>query len=79
MTPEFGMALDGLLRARAAVVEGIVNGIDDEVWNPDTDARLPQTYSALAPRRSRRNKVRFAGEVGAAPTPRRRCSALSPA
>jgi starch synthase len=29
MTPEFGMALDGLLRGRADVVEGIVNGIDD--------------------------------------------------
>ena len=42
------MALDGLLRARAAVVQGIVNGIDDEVWNPETDPALAQNYSALA-------------------------------
>ncbi|MDE3176375.1 MAG: glycogen synthase GlgA [Pseudomonadota bacterium] len=47
LTPEFGMALDGLLRARAADVEGIVNGIDDEIWNPETDPTLAKTYSAL--------------------------------
>jgi starch synthase len=46
-TPEFGMALDGLLRARAADVEGIVNGIDDDVWNPETDPVLPHKFSAL--------------------------------
>ena len=33
------MALDGLLRTRAAVVQGIVNGIDDNVWNPATRRR----------------------------------------
>jgi starch synthase len=44
MTPEHGMALDGLLRSRAAVVEGIVNGIDVEVWNPETDVHLPFPY-----------------------------------
>jgi len=36
-----------LLAARAAVVEGIVNGIDDVVWNPATDPTLAQNYSAL--------------------------------
>jgi starch synthase len=46
-TPEFGMALDGLLRSRAADVEGIVNGIDDQVWNPETDAMLAHPFSAL--------------------------------
>ena len=40
MTPQFGMGLDGLLRTRAAVVHGIVNGIDDTVWNPATDPAL---------------------------------------
>jgi starch synthase len=47
LTPEFGMALDGLLRTRAADVVGIANGIDDEIWNPETDATLPHAYSAL--------------------------------
>ena len=47
MTPASGMALDGLLRARASVVQGIVNGIDNEVWNPATDPAVAQNYSAL--------------------------------
>jgi starch synthase len=47
MTPQFGMALEGLLQARAAIVSGIVNGIDDQVWNPATDSTLAQTYSAM--------------------------------
>jgi starch synthase len=56
LTPEFGMALDGLLRARASVVEGIVNGIDDTVWNPATDPNLAQNYSALRIDMRPRNK-----------------------
>ena len=46
MTPESGMALDGLLRHRAHVVHGIVNGVDTSVWNPENDAHLPQSYNA---------------------------------
>lgn len=37
LTPEFGMGMDGLLRARAADLTGILNGIDIEAWNPETD------------------------------------------
>ena len=32
--PENGMGLDGVLRHRAGVLSGIMNGIDDAVWNP---------------------------------------------
>ena len=45
-TPEFGMGLDGLLRARRGVLEGIVNGIDTAVWNPDTDPDIAERYTA---------------------------------
>jgi starch synthase len=45
-TPEFGMGLDGLLRQRRSVLTGIVNGIDTDVWNPETDKDIPQTFSA---------------------------------
>ncbi|MCB1333675.1 MAG: glycogen synthase GlgA [Roseivivax sp.] len=34
MTPEFGMGLEGLLRQRAADLTGILNGIDEAVWQP---------------------------------------------
>ncbi len=39
-TPDFGMGMQGLLQARRARLVGIVNGIDDEVWNPATDKGL---------------------------------------
>jgi starch synthase len=39
-----GMGLDGLLRHRAAVLSGILNGIDDAVWNPVTDGLIPARY-----------------------------------
>jgi starch synthase len=44
-TPDFGMGLDGLLRARRAATHGIVNGIDTEIWNPATDQSIAGTYS----------------------------------
>jgi starch synthase len=43
-TPEYGSGLDGLLRARADRLVGIVNGIDDEEWNPATDPLLPAHF-----------------------------------
>lgn len=43
-TPEFGCGMDGLIRARRGAV-GIMNGIDEHVWNPATDTCLAQRYS----------------------------------
>jgi len=48
LTPAFGHGLDGLLRARAESLSGIVNGIDETIWNPATDPHLPQRYDARA-------------------------------
>jgi starch synthase len=67
VTPEFGMALDGLLRSRSASVQGIVNGIDDTVWNPATDTALAQTYSALRIDLRVRNKTALQTKMGLAP------------
>jgi starch synthase len=44
--PELGSGLDGLLRARSAVVSGILNGVDDRVWDPAHDRTLAAHYSA---------------------------------
>ncbi len=46
MTPEYGAGLDPLLRARANVVSGVVNGIDYEEFNPATDLHIPHHYTA---------------------------------
>lgn len=43
-TPAFGWGLDGLLRSRAAALTGILNGVDQKVWDPRHDPNLPQTY-----------------------------------
>lgn len=45
-TPEFGYGLDGILRTRKKDLYGIVNGIDYDEWNPETDSLLPAQYSA---------------------------------
>jgi starch synthase len=43
-TPEFGMGLDGLLRHRSKDLRGILNGIDETVWNPATDPHIPAPF-----------------------------------
>jgi starch synthase len=40
-----GCGLEGLLRFRSKDLSGILNGIDDEVWNPATDSYLPSKYT----------------------------------
>ncbi len=45
-TPEGGFGLDDVLRFRAGDFVGIVNGIDDESWDPARDRTLPANYSA---------------------------------
>jgi starch synthase len=45
-TPSGGAGLDALIRFRGADTVGILNGIDDKVWNPAADAALPARFSA---------------------------------
>jgi starch synthase len=46
MTPGLGAYMDKLLHSRAFDVHGILNGIDDEVWNPATDAHIAHQFDA---------------------------------
>jgi len=45
LTPEQGMGLDGVLRARGDRFVGILNGLDDDLWDPATDQALAANYS----------------------------------
>jgi len=45
-TAEFGFGLEGVLRARASTVTGIVNGVDYEEWSPEKDKYISPRYSA---------------------------------
>jgi starch synthase len=44
-TPAFGAGLDSLLDQRADRLEGILNGVDDDIWDPTRDPAIPSTYS----------------------------------
>lgn len=46
LTAEQGCGLEGLLQQRAHVLSGVLNGVDYTIWNPGTDALLPQRYDA---------------------------------
>jgi starch synthase len=47
-THEFGCGLDGVIRSRSADVSGVLNGVDQDVWNPATDTAIAARYKADA-------------------------------
>ncbi|QLG88298.1 glycogen synthase GlgA [Chitinibacter bivalviorum] len=46
---EQGCGLDGLLRDRGEALSGVLNGVDDAIWNPANDALIATSYSAEKP------------------------------
>lgn len=65
-TPELGEGLDGVLRARADRVHGILNGIDTALWDPATDPALPAHYDAETPDGKTRCRTALQTELGLA-------------
>ncbi|MEW5800227.1 MAG: glycogen synthase GlgA [Bacteroidota bacterium] len=45
LTDEYGAGMQHILRTRERDLHGILNGIDTEEWNPETDKYLPFHYS----------------------------------
>ena len=43
-TPYYGCGLQGVLNQKQSSLTGIVNGIDDDTWNPATDLHLAKTF-----------------------------------
>ncbi|MEE3501865.1 glycogen synthase GlgA [Acidiphilium acidophilum] len=68
-TPEGGMGLDGLIRARSSVVHGILNGLDTASWNPATDRALVARYDASTVEARPANKVALQARMGLKPHP----------
>jgi starch synthase len=45
-TPEYGQGLEGVIRARADRLVGILNGVDYSIWSPEVDTFITQNYTA---------------------------------
>ena len=63
--PFYGEGLDGLMRARANSLRGIVNGIDYDEFNPETDRYIVQPYTAKNFRKEKvKNKKALQQQLG---------------
>lgn len=68
-TPAGGMGLDGLIRARGADVAGILNGIDDTVWDPAADPLIPAPFDLKTLKRRGDDKKALQARFGLAADP----------
>lgn len=63
--PAFGMGLEETLRARAADLSGIVNGVDPGLWGPGGDAQIHRGYGARDAREGKAaNKAELQRRMG---------------
>lgn len=63
-TPEQGCGLDGLLRSRSHDVTGILNAVDESVWNPALDPAIAHTFDAKKTAGKARCKAGLQQELG---------------
>lgn len=63
--PYYGEGLGGLLRSRHYDMQGIVNGIDNEVYNPATDDKIYKNFDITNFRRNKKiNKTKLQADLG---------------
>ncbi len=68
LRPEFGGGLDGLLRAMSPAPVGVLNGIDERVWNPADDPAIAHAYSLKSLAGKAKNRLALQRECGLAQT-----------
>ena len=56
-THSYSYGMDGVLRSRAADLYGIINGIDTDMYNPETDKNLTSNYNADSADKKNDNKL----------------------
>ena len=57
LSPEFSFGMETVLNYRKDDFYGILNGIDETIWNPEIDIFIPQKYSAKSIRLKEKNKI----------------------
>lgn len=64
--PPSGYGMEGLLRQRQQEgrLSGILNGVDDSIWNPATDPQIAARYRADTLARKQQNKRQLQQEMG---------------
>ena len=68
-TADYGMGLEHVLAARSSLLQGIVNGIDTDVWNPATDELITAQFSAADRSGKTHNKASLLETMGLEPNP----------
>ncbi len=68
-TPRLGFGLDRWIADLDPPVEGILNGIDTDVWNPETDPNLAATYTVSDMGGKMACKAALQAEVGLSSSP----------
>lgn len=63
-TPADGFGLDGPLRNRGDALVGILNGIDTEMWNPETDPHITANFTASTLDAKRSNRASLLERFG---------------
>jgi starch synthase len=68
-TEEVGMGFAGLLRARASVLSGILNGIDTVIWDPAVDQLIAEPFDRTTLAKRAANKAALQARMGLAQDP----------
>ena len=61
---EFGRGLEGVLRHRRDDLYGIINGVDYDEWNPESDELIVSNYSLATIKKKSKNKEALLKENG---------------
>jgi starch synthase len=63
LTPEFGYGLERLLKLRSDTVTGILNGLDEALWDPKTDTSLAVNFTQKTIEKRAENKKALLQEM----------------
>lgn len=69
LTPEFGAGLERFLRTRQNDLIGIINGLDQDSWNPEKDESLPANFGLVTLKNRQVNKIALLKELDLDPDP----------
>jgi starch synthase len=69
LTPEYGCGLETFLQTRQKSISGIVNGLDQESWDPASDKAIPVNFKVTSLAKRKQNKTALLKEFSLDPDP----------